>query len=58
MIYNRWGEELFRTNDINEGWDGTFRGQLCQDDAYVWIVQYTGVSGVQLEESGTVTLLR
>jgi gliding motility-associated-like protein len=35
-IYNRWGEIIFHTNDIKQGWDGTFRGRPCQEEAYLY----------------------
>jgi gliding motility-associated-like protein len=46
-IYNRWGELLFKSTDINEGWDGTKGGKLCPGDAYVYKIAYTpdGIPG-------------
>lgn len=37
-IYNRWGELVFKTNEIgfNGGWDGSFKGAKCLPGAYVW----------------------
>jgi gliding motility-associated-like protein len=40
LIYNRWGEKLFESNDINEGWDGTKDGKPCPGDAYVYMISY------------------
>ncbi len=37
-IYNRWGELVFQTNDLNEGWDGTYKGQVQNPDSYAYIV--------------------
>ncbi|MCX6181399.1 MAG: gliding motility-associated C-terminal domain-containing protein [Bacteroidetes bacterium] len=39
-IFDRWGELLFETNDINDGWDGIYRGNLAQIDVYVWKIDY------------------
>ena len=36
MIFDRWGQLFFETDDINTGWDGTFKGNKCQEDVYVW----------------------
>jgi gliding motility-associated-like protein len=38
-IYNRWGELLFETNDINQGWDGTHNGKPVQTGTYIWDVE-------------------
>lgn len=57
-IFNRWGELVFESNDINIGWDGTYEGLLCQDGTYVWKINIVGIAG-QLEELvGHVNLLR
>jgi large repetitive protein len=37
-IFNRWGELLFESHDMNVGWDATYMDQLVQDDVYVWKV--------------------
>ena len=43
-IYDRWGELLFKTNEIGYkgGWDGTFKGMNCQPGAYVWVAFVDG----------------
>ncbi|GAL84711.1 mannosidase-related [Sporocytophaga myxococcoides] len=38
-VFNRWGQEIFSTDDINEGWDGTFKGQKQNSDVYVYKVK-------------------
>ena len=40
-VYNRWGEMIFKTNDVNEGWDGTINGKPCQVDVYVYHIEYS-----------------
>jgi gliding motility-associated-like protein len=39
-IFDRWGELLFETKNLNEGWDGYYKGNLVQQDVYVWIMDY------------------
>lgn len=39
MIFDRWGNRMFRTNNINEGWDGRYNGTMCQQDVYVYIIE-------------------
>ncbi|MDX2283467.1 MAG: PKD domain-containing protein [Bacteroidia bacterium] len=57
-IYNRWGEELYFSTNLDEGWDGTYRGRPVQEGVYVFRISLTGVDGSRLSRSGTVTLLR
>lgn len=58
MIFNRWGELIFRSNDINVGWDGYFNGKLCQQDTYVWKVNMGFFDGRKYNGTGSVTLLK
>lgn len=58
MIFNRWGELIFRSNDINLGWDGYFNGKLCQQDVYVWKAFVKFFDGRSYRKTGDVTLLR
>ncbi len=39
-IYDRLGKQLFYTIDINQGWDGTFNGQLVKPDSYVYVIKF------------------
>ncbi|MGL4598835.1 MAG: kelch repeat-containing protein [Bacteroidia bacterium] len=40
-IFNRWGELIFETDDLNTGWDGTYQGRVAQEDVYVYVITYT-----------------
>ncbi len=57
-IYNRWGELLKTITNINEGWDGIYKNQLCPNDVYVWKVKYLTDREEFKELTGHVTLLR
>lgn len=58
-IYNRFGTLVYRSNDINEGWNGiSINGDRCPMGAYVWILRYTASTGGRHEERGTVLLVR
>jgi gliding motility-associated-like protein len=57
-IYNRWGENVFKTNDITKGWDGNFKGKPCPADVYVYYVNVTFSNGVIEQKKGNVTLVR
>jgi len=58
QIYNRWGELVFQTNDVNEGWDGFYKGEIAQQDVYVWKVKAKFIDGTTHIEAGDLTLLR
>jgi len=56
-IYNRWGQLMYETADINEGWDGTKNGNPCNIGVYVWAIYYESEKG-EVTNKGTVTLVR
>jgi gliding motility-associated-like protein len=41
LVYNRWGELIFETDDRNEGWDGKKNGQVVEQGTYTWVLFYT-----------------
>ena len=57
-IFTRRGILVFETDDINIGWDGYFKGQICDQGVYVWKVRGTFVNGETFTKMGDVTLLR
>ncbi len=58
-VYNRWGEQVFFSNDVNVGWDGTYKGQMCQEGQYLYKVRALGLDGVtSFNLEGVFVLLR
>ncbi len=57
-IFNRWGELLFTTNDINSGWDGIYKGREMPEGTYTFIANITDSTGRTFKRSGSVLLLR
>ncbi len=58
LIFNRWGQQIFSTKDIGEGWNGTLNENPCPADVYTFIATYSiGNIGSQ-QLAGTVTLVR
>lgn len=58
-IYNRWGQLIFETNDINAGWNGMSHGEYYPADLYVYIVSYEIQDDVKPKTlRGTFTLIR
>jgi gliding motility-associated-like protein len=59
LIFDRWGEQIFKTNDMNEGWNGFFKGRLCTNDVFVYkIVFRDDVDNLDHQYIGRVTLVR
>ena len=58
-LYNRWGELLFESNKISEGWDGRFMGDIVQNGVYIYLVTFRDIgSKKRIFEEGNVTLIR
>ena len=61
-VFNRWGEQIFSTNNIDEMWDGTYMGNTVQIDVYVWKAYWRSEeeNGVYKRHQmvGTVTVVR
>lgn len=58
-VYNRWGEEIFRSEDLNTGWNGKHAGVKSPSGIYTWRVYAKSEYGVEsVVVSGLVTLLR
>jgi len=57
-IFNRWGELIFESTDVNIGWDGYYRDKLCKQDVYVWKAIGKFSNGDLFTMAGDVTLLK
>ena len=58
VVYNRWGEEIFQSTDINTAWDGTFEGHSLSPDVFAYYVRVLCLGGEVYEEKGNLTLFR
>ena len=58
FIYDRWGKNLFYSNNIDEGWDGTYEGKLVEQDTYVYFFKFIDLNGEEQEYRGTLSLFR
>lgn len=58
-VYSRWGELLYISEDFSLGWDGYYKGELCYEGVYLYLIKFK-VDNTQKEYSfsGTITLLR
>ena len=58
MIYNRYGEKVFETSDITEGWDGTYRGKPENIGVFAYYIEYEYANGDKGALKGNVTLVK
>ncbi|MDR1005589.1 MAG: gliding motility-associated C-terminal domain-containing protein [Bacteroidales bacterium] len=59
-VYNRYGGLVFISNNINEGWDGSFKGKPCPQGVYNWrlVYRFTEFPSLQQIKYGNVMLIR
>jgi gliding motility-associated-like protein len=57
-VFNRYGELVYETQELNKGWDGTFKGQKQPINNYVWSIQGLDRMGVVKFMRGNVVLIR
>jgi PKD repeat protein len=57
-IFSKLGIPIFESNDINIGWDGYNKGQLCEPGVYIWKVRGKYTNGEPFTKMGDVTLLK
>jgi gliding motility-associated-like protein len=58
-IYDRWGKQLFYTTDVNQGWNGTYKGEPVPQGIYTYIIKFEDSQGYKKEiVIGEVILLK
>lgn len=62
-IYNRWGNLLFKTSDVNQPWDGKYKGKDVPEGVYFYVAKYTAFDPAtgkpeKKQIRGSVTLIR
>ena len=58
IIFNRWGQEIFKTTNPSAGWDGYYGGRPELPGTFVWMVSGVDYEGHPIERKGTVILIR
>lgn len=58
VIYNRWGQIVFWSNNINNGWDGNLKGNKQDTNVFAWHCSYQFQGESLQQKKGTVTILR
>ncbi len=61
MVFDRWGELVFQSDNPLKGWDGTFKGVKMTPAVFVYVINYVGLENTNLKPErikGSVTLLK
>ncbi len=60
MVFNRWGQKIFETNELNKGWNGQMNnsGSMSPSGTYVYVVRFKSATGDEFKKSGLVSLLQ
>jgi gliding motility-associated-like protein len=57
-IYNRYGQVVFKTTDLQKGWDGKLSGRAQNGNAFIWICDYQFEDNIKRVKKGSVMLVR
>jgi gliding motility-associated-like protein len=57
-VYNRWGQIVYETTELNKGWDGYYKGMPQDPGTYVWMAEATTFKGEVIKKKGTAVLIR
>ncbi len=57
-IFDRWGKEVFISNDPSKGWNGKYKNEDCETGVYTYKIDYKVLSGNKFSEVGNITLLK
>lgn len=56
-VYDRWGELIFQSSDIDNRWDGKYKGQTAPQGSYVYKISAKSITGKQITKKGSVNLI-
>ena len=57
-VYNRWGQLVYATSAMGQGWDGRVNGKLQDTGSFVWVTQGLSYAGKTIFRKGTMVLIR
>lgn len=58
QLFNRWGELVFETKEINKGWNGTYQGKIVDPGVFVYQLKAICFDGQEYIDKGNITLIR
>ena len=57
-VFNRWGEQVFETNDTDFEWDGNYMGKRMPKGVYPYYIKYKGKKTIRQQTQGTIQIVR
>ncbi len=57
-IFNRWGELIFTSSELETCWDGTYKDSPAPEGVYGWSMEGVRKSGSKVSKKGNITLVR
>jgi gliding motility-associated-like protein len=57
-IFNRWGQKVFSSTNIEQGWDGTYDGERVPNGTYTWQIQITNFDNERITKAGNIDVIR
>lgn len=58
IVYNRWGQEIFTSNDQNNTWDGSFEGNMLEPDVFGFHLEIVCINGFEYQTQGNITIMK
>ena len=58
VIYDKWGVQMFYSENVDKGWDGTYKNENVPTGVYIYKIMYTDTNNHQKQRAGSITLIR
>ena len=58
QVFDRWGEKVFESNNMNYGWDGTYKGKKTSPGGYLYYAEAVFDDGQRKQVKGGTTILK
>lgn len=59
QVYNRWGQLMWESYDVNSAWDGTYKGEVVPTGSYIWVINAKdALNSNEYVWTGTVSVLK
>jgi len=57
IIYDRWGTKVYDSDNVDEGWDGTYNGKVVPIGGYMYYIKYAGSDNIYNEQKGSFAVI-
>jgi gliding motility-associated-like protein len=58
FVFDRWGNQIYYGNEQSKGWDGLYKGIICQDGVYVYYINAIDNNLIRHNKTDHITLLK